>query len=59
MALDPLEQQARTETFCRGCGKEKDIEAIVCWTCFKYRDDIVTFKYFDGTLTEWLRTLPK
>ena len=27
---------------------------IVCWPCFKYRDDIVPFKYFDGTFEEWL-----
>jgi hypothetical protein len=49
-----LEEQARTETVCRGCGGEKELELIVCWPCFKYRDDIVPFKYFDGTFTEWL-----
>jgi hypothetical protein len=49
-----LEEQARTETFCRGCGGEKEDGLIVCWPCFKYRDDIVPFKYFDGTFEEWL-----
>ena len=26
-----LEEQARTETFCRGCGGEKEDGLIVCW----------------------------
>ena len=49
-----LEAKARTETFCRGCRGEKEAGLIVCWPCFKYRDDIVPFKYFDGTFSEWL-----
>ena len=40
--------QARTETVCRGCGGEKEAGLIVCWPCFKYREDVVPFKYFDG-----------
>jgi hypothetical protein len=59
MKIDDLEEVARTETVCRGCGDEKELGLVVCWPCFKYREDVVTFKYFDGTLTEWLRTLPK
>jgi len=47
-----LEEQARTETFCRGCGGEPGL--IVCWPCFKCREDVLPFKYFDGTFTEWL-----
>ena len=39
---------------CRGCGGVKELGLIVCWPCFKYRDDIVPFKYFGGTLSEWL-----
>ena len=33
-----LEAQTRTETFCRGCGGEKEAGLIVCWPCFKYRE---------------------
>ena len=50
-----LEEQARTETVCRGCGGEKGTGLIVCWPCFKYRDDVVPFKYFDGTFWDWLQ----
>ena len=52
-----LEATARTETICHGCGDPKELELVVCWHCFKYRDDIVPFKYFDSTLAEWVRTL--
>ena len=55
--LDELEARARTETVCRGCNGEKGTGLIVCWPCFKYREDIVPFKYFDGTLSEWLQTV--
>lgn len=51
---DPLVQAARRETNCRGCGNEKSLGMIVCWTCFKYRDDVIPYKYFDGTLQDWL-----
>jgi hypothetical protein len=50
-----LEEQARTETFCRGCGGEKEDGLIVCWPCFKYREDIVPYKEFNGTFEEWLQ----
>ena len=49
-----LEEQTRTETVCRGCGGEKGLDLIVCWPCFKCRDDTVPFKYFGGPLSEWL-----
>ena len=54
---DELEERARTETVCRGCNGEKGAGLIVCWPCFKYREDIVPFKYFGGTLSEWLQTV--
>ena len=44
--LDQLEERARTETVCRGCNGEKGTGLIVCWPCFKYREDIVPFKYW-------------
>jgi len=52
-----LEATARTETICCGCGAPKEPGLIVRWHCFKYRDDIVPFKYFDGSLAKWARTL--
>lgn len=42
----------RNEKVCCGCGQSKDIGLVVCWTCFKQGDN--PFKYFDGTLEEWL-----
>ena len=54
MSSYELEEQARTETLCRGCGGEKEIGLIVCWPCFKYREDIVPFQDFGGPLSEWL-----
>lgn len=50
--LPSREDYARTETTCRGCGKPKDKGLVVCWHCFKYRDN--PYKYFAGTFEEWL-----
>jgi hypothetical protein len=55
--LDELEVRARTETVCRGCNGEKETGLIVCWPCFKHHEDIVPFKYFDGTFSQWLQTV--
>jgi len=55
--LDELEERARTETVCRGCGGGKETGMTVCWPCFKHREDIVPFKYFDGTFSQWLQTV--
>ena len=52
--VDLLADQARTETYCRGCGGAKSIGLIVCWPCFSYRDDAVPFREFHGTLSQWL-----
>ena len=56
---DVLEERARRETSCGGCGGTKEQGLIVCWPCFKYREDVEPFKYFGGTLTEWFKTLPE
>lgn len=49
-----VEQQARRESTCRGCGGEKDTLLVVCWRCFKYREH-EPFKYFPSCdLNEWL-----
>ena len=55
--FDLLADQARTETFCRGCGGGKSVGLIVCWTCFSYREDAVPFREFRGTLLQWLTYL--
>jgi hypothetical protein len=55
--IDELEERARTETVCRGCNGEKETGLIVCWACFTYREDIVPFKDFDGTLSLWLQSV--
>lgn len=49
---DKLEDQARTEIKCRGCGKDKGKGTIVCWDCFKYVKK--QYKYFEGSFKEWL-----
>lgn len=54
--LKLTEEEIRRETICRGCGKEKGEGQIVCWQCFKYRKDIVPYKYFEGTFVEWLNS---
>jgi hypothetical protein len=48
-----LERAMRNETKCRGCGSSKSVGCVVCWDCFKYRKQL-PFKYYEGTLQEWL-----
>lgn len=51
-----LENNAREEVTCRGCGEEKGLGTLVCWSCFKHRTDIVPLKYSGLGLCEWLKT---
>jgi hypothetical protein len=53
--MDELEAEARTQLFCRGCGREKKVGLLVCWGCFKFRTDVPTLKTFSGTFPEWLK----
>ncbi len=53
--IDQREMKARQATICEGCDKPKDKGLVVCWGCFKYRDN--AFKYFDGSLDEWLEDI--
>lgn len=53
------DEQARLSEICPACKKPKALELVVCWTCFKYREDVIPFKYFEGKdsndlLQEWL-----
>ena len=54
MLPDPdLEHLMRQETVCRGCQTE-DLGTLVCWHCFKYRDDIQPLKYWPHGVASWL-----
>lgn len=51
-----LEQHAREELVCLGCNGPKETGPIVCWDCFKRRQDGAgPFKYFGGSFSDWLR----
>lgn len=55
-----FEHEARLSPVCRGCGGTKDSgegACIVCWSC--WRDPTYPFKYFQGTLQEWLDGHPR
>lgn len=51
------DETIRNAENCLGCGKEKARGLVVCWVCFKYRKDIMPFKYFNGGLADWLNEL--
>jgi len=53
-----ITDKARNLDICVGCGEPKSIGCIVCWECFKYRQDVVPYKYANKTLAEWLQTIP-
>ena len=46
------EVEARQKAKCI-CGADKTPGAIVCWTCFKYRNDLMPLKYYPGTFEAW------
>jgi len=48
------DNELRRQTVCSGCGQSKDVGCVVCWNCFKYRQDVTPLKYFDGGVEEWL-----
>lgn len=50
--IDDVELVARGESFCRGCGEDKEVGLVVCWRCFKYSSN--PLKYFVGDLNAWL-----
>lgn len=52
-----FEQDIRESGTCPGRDKIKSVMALLCWDCFKYRKDILPFKYFNGDLKEWLKLL--
>jgi len=48
------ETEIRKSCLCPGCGNVKPVGCVVCWDCFKYRQDVTPLKYFDGCVNEWL-----
>ena len=56
---DPIEKTARNEEVCQGCENPKDKGTPLCWDCFKYRKDVTPFKYFNGSLSQWLEQIKK
>ena len=57
MSENEIDAFARTMEVCPACGAPKDIGTVVCWDCFGHRQDTTPFKYFDGSLNEWLAEL--
>lgn len=53
-----VEDMARDSQICV-CGEEKTKGALVCWDCFKRREDVTPLKYFGRPYGEWLQTLPQ
>lgn len=49
---EQLEDQCRNSTTCIACGDTMQLGMVVCWGCFKHRDN--AFKYSDLELVEWL-----
>jgi hypothetical protein len=57
------ERRAREAPYCQACGCRKEPSGpaglLVCWECFKYRQDITPLKYTeDGDFLRWLQSLP-
>lgn len=54
-----FESFARDLHFCLGCARPKDLGLVVCWDCFKSRNDVTPFKYWQGDLVSWLEEIKK
>ena len=52
---DKLETKFRASLYCKVCGMPKSDGAIVCWDCFKYREN--AFKHSDLSLKDWLKSI--
>ena len=52
-----IARSARRRKTCI-CKKPKPPGCIVCWHCFKHREDVVPFKTFRGTYVQWIKLLP-
>lgn len=57
---EEFETKARMTPICLGCGDDKDNgvgACVVCWACWRHPTH--PFKYFAGSLQEWLDTHPQ
>lgn len=53
------EREARLSPICIGCGRPTNCPGgLVCWDCFKRREDVTPLKYSGQTFEEWQRGLP-
>ena len=43
--------------YCVGCGEDKEKGLVVCWECFKAREN--PLKSFIGSVYEWLVSIGK
>lgn len=50
-----LEDEQRKTTTCIACGDDKPIGNVVCWNCFKHRDN--PYKYSELELEDWLKSI--
>lgn len=48
------EYEARIANKCPACNQNKEQGSLVCWDCFKRRDDIIPLKFYQGTFNQWL-----
>lgn len=51
------EIEARKSYNCPACNNAKEQNSLVCWDCFKRREDVTPLKYFEGTFTEWMKLI--
>ena len=52
-----VENSYRKNPVCVGCGNKKGLDTLVCWDCFKH--PVHPFKFYDGSITEWLKSINK
>lgn len=63
LTVQAADEQVRQSPVCPGCGKAKNVGCVVCWGCFKYRDN--PFKYFHNDTPEaddlaaWLKEISR
>lgn len=53
--MDKKEQEARDSKVCPACKKEKNKGLIVCWGCFKYREN--PLKYSPLPFNQWIKII--
>jgi len=49
------EEIARKSEICPACNKEKNKGLIVCWDCFKYRENPLKYSFLP--FAKWIKTI--